>query len=225
MDNRLRWNGAIYHQKWEGLQFSYLGANSLTVIQNGRNAKINGIESDLNYTAGGLTLTLSAAYTDAKTSGNICNAAISIDPSPDCTGIIDENDPLDPTDDDVDFIVVPSGTRLPVTPKIKGSMIARYSWPMWSGKAHVQSVLAHQGSAPSNIRVADAALLGKIRGSTTMDLFAGYDWGKYSLELFGTNVFDSRNELSRSVGCSICTQVRVVRGRPQTFGLRGGIKF
>ncbi len=121
--------------------------------------------------------------------------------------------------------MVPSGTRLPVTPKLKGSMTARYSWPMWAGRSHVQGVLAHQGSAPSNIRVADAQLLGKIKASTTVDLFAGYDWGKYSLEMFGTNVFDNRNELSRSVGCSICTQVRIVAGRPQTFGIRAGMKF
>ena len=38
LGSRLRWNGAIYHQKWEDIQFSFLGLNSLTVIQNGRNA-------------------------------------------------------------------------------------------------------------------------------------------------------------------------------------------
>ncbi|MEO6433238.1 MAG: TonB-dependent receptor [Sphingomicrobium sp.] len=225
MGNRIRWNGAIYHQKWEGLQFSYLGPNSLTVIQNGRNANINGIESDVNYTNGGLSFSANAAYTNAKTSGNICNAAIVIDPSKDCTGIIDVNDPADPTDDDIDSIVVPSGTRLPVTPKFKGSVVARYSWPMWTGKAHVQGVVAHQSSAPSNIRVADAALLGKIDASTLVDMFVGYDWGRYNVELFGSNVFDERNQLSRSVGCGLCDQVRIVPGRPRTFGLRGGVKF
>ncbi len=50
--NRIRWNGAIYHQKWEGLQFSYLGPNSLTVIQNGRNANINGDRNRLQLCRG-----------------------------------------------------------------------------------------------------------------------------------------------------------------------------
>ncbi len=87
LGSRLRWNGAIYHQVWKDIQFSFLGLNSLTVIQNGRNARINGIESDINYSDGGLSLTAAAAYTDAKTKGNICNAAIVVDPSPDCSGL------------------------------------------------------------------------------------------------------------------------------------------
>ena len=38
------------------MQFSFLGENSLTVVQNGRDAKINGIETDINYLRGGLSL-------------------------------------------------------------------------------------------------------------------------------------------------------------------------
>jgi iron complex outermembrane receptor protein len=215
--SRVRWNGAIYHQKWEGIQFSYLGPNSLTVIQNGRKANVDGIESDINYVAGGLSLTLAGAYTHAKTSGNICRAAIVVDPSPDCSG---ERAPGKP-----DFIVVPSGTRLPITPKFKASATARYTWPMWTGHSHVQGVIAYQGSAPSDLDPAQNELQGNIKGSTVVDLFTGYDWGNYSVELFGTNIFDERNELSRLVVCSICTQVKIIPGRPRTIGLRAGVKF
>ncbi len=224
-DRRLRWNGAIYYQKWEDIQFSFLGLNSLTVIQNGRDARIKGIETDVNYTAGGLTLSAAAAYTDAKTRGNICDAAIEVDPSPDCTGVIDDNDTPDPSDDEFNSIVTPSGTRLPVTPKFKASATARYTWPMWIGNAHVQGGIAYQGSAPSDLDPAQDGLLGKIKSSTLIDLFAGYTWGNYSVELFGTNIFDERNELSRLVVCSICTQVKIVPGRPRTIGIRAGMKF
>lgn len=217
MGNRIRWNGAIYHQDWKDIQYSFLGLNSLTVIQNGRNARINGIESDLNYTGGGLSLTLAAAYTDAKTRGNICNAAITVDPSKDCSGVDSRGNP--------DFIVTPSGSRLPITPKFKGSATARYSWAMGPGKAHVQGVISHQSSAPSDLDPAKADLLGKLKSSTLVDLFAGYNWGSYSVEVFGSNIFDERNELSRFVVCSICTQVKIVPGRPRTFGLRAGMKF
>jgi outer membrane receptor protein involved in Fe transport len=217
LGSRIRWNGAIYHQRWSGLQFSYLGPNSLTVIQNGRDAKVDGIESDINYIAGGLSLTAAAAYTNAKTKGNICHAAIVIDPSADCTGL--------DTKGNADYIVTASGTRLPVTPKFKASATARYSWPMWAGKAHVQGVVAYQGSAPSDIRPDSAALVGKIRSSTLVDLFFGYDWGKYSAEIFASNVFDKRNDLSRFVNCSICDQVKIVPGRPRTIGLRLGSHF
>jgi outer membrane receptor protein involved in Fe transport len=215
--NRIRWNGAIYHQKWDGIQYSFLGPNSLTVIQNGRSANVDGIESDLNYIAGGFSPTAAAAYTNAKTKGNICHAAIVVDPTPDCSGLDSKGKP--------DFISIPSGTRLPITPKFKGSLTSRYTWPVWSGHAHVQGVLAYQGSAPSDLNPDQEALIGKIKSSTTVDLFAGYDWGNYNVELFGTNIFDERNQIARLVVCSICTQVKIIPGRPRTIGLRLGAKF
>ena len=217
MGSRLRWNGAIYYQDWQDIQDSVLGLNSLTVIQNGRDARIKGIETDINYTAGGLSLSLAAAYTDAKTRGNICNAAIVVDPSPDCSGLDSRGNP--------DFIVTPSGSRLPITPKFKGSATARYAWPVWAGRAHVQGVVSHQSSAKSDIDPVQAELLGRIKASTLVDLFAGYSWRNYNVELFGSNIFDERNELSRFVVCSICTQVKIVPGRPRTIGLRAGVKF
>ncbi len=96
---------------------------------------------------------------------------------------------------------------------------------MWSGHAHVQGALAYQGSAPSDLDPAQNELLGNIKSSTTLDLFTGYDWGRYSAELFATNVFDERDEIARLVVCSICTQVKIIPGRPRTFGLRLGAHF
>ena len=217
LGSRLRWNGAIFHEKWDGIQLSYLGPNSLTITQNGRGARVNGIETDVNYVSGGLSLTAAATYTHAKTKGNVCHAAISVDPTPDCSG-------KDSKGKD-DYIIVPSGTRLPVTPRFKASATARYQWPVWTGRAHVQGVLAYQGSAPSDIQPADYAVTGKIKGSSIVDLFAGYDWATYSVELFGTNIFDERNQLSRSVSCGGCSNVHIVVGRPRTIGLRAGMKF
>ncbi|MEO6255531.1 MAG: TonB-dependent receptor, partial [Sphingomicrobium sp.] len=104
----VRWNGAVYHQKWQKFQFSFLGESSLTVVQNGRDARINGIETDFNYVRDGLTLNAAAAYTDAKTKGNICNFAFG---NAQCSGLDANGDP--------DFVAAPSGTRLPVTPKLK----------------------------------------------------------------------------------------------------------
>ncbi|WP_155264981.1 TonB-dependent receptor [Sphingomonas segetis] len=211
------WNGAVYHQIWKKFQFSFLGENSLTVIQNGRDAKIDGLETDLSYVHGGLSLNAAAAFTDAKTSGAICHS--SVDPSADCSA-------------PGDWIVTPDGTRLPITPKFKGTATARYSWPMWLGKAHVQGSVTHQGSASVDVRRdADGEgsnpndVLGKLHSSTLVDLFFGYDWQNYSAELFATNLFDERNELSRFVACSVCTVAYVLPGRPRTFGLRLGTRF
>ncbi|MGJ3627660.1 TonB-dependent receptor domain-containing protein [Sphingomonas sp. MMS24-JH45] len=50
----------------------FLGENSFTVIQNGPDARIRGIEADANLTTGGLSLTASGSYTDAKTRTDLC---------------------------------------------------------------------------------------------------------------------------------------------------------
>jgi len=214
---RIQWNGAVYHQLWQSFQFAFLGENSLTVVQNGRDAKINGVETDVSYTAGGLSLRAAAAYTDAKTKGNICNLA---NGNSNCSG-------------PDDFIVTPSGTRLPITPKFKVTGTARYTWPMWTGRAHVQAGVAHQSSASADIRQdTDGSgmsnpndFLGRVKSSTLVDLFVGYDWQRYSVELYASNIFDERNELTRFVVCSICTSTKIVPGTPRTIGLRLGAKF
>jgi outer membrane receptor protein involved in Fe transport len=224
------WNGAIYHQIWKKFQFSFLGENSLTVIQNGRDAKVDGIETDLSYNQGPWNISAAAAYTDARTSGAICH--ISFDTARDCSTLF-INDPADPDDDDQDFIVTPSGARLPVTPKFKATATARYTWPLWTGKAHVQGAVAWQSSAKADIRNVDSIglnpndYLGRLHSYALVDLFAGYDWDKYSAELFVSNVFDERNERARFVACSICGLARtyVLPGRPRTIGLRLGTRF
>jgi outer membrane receptor protein involved in Fe transport len=224
----VRWNGAIYHQRWKAFQFSFLGQNSFTEIHNGKDANINGVETDVNYVSGGFTLNAAAAYTDAKTKGNIC-------------GVIDDTT----SDCSLSYTSVPDGSRLPVTPKFKGSATARYSWPAFDGvKAHVQAGIAYKGSARASLRsltplsgigfdctqvgfpTCDPNLwLGKIKSSTVVDLFAGLDWPRWNAELFVTNLFDSTDELSRGVNCGSCTRTLIVPGRPRTIGIRTGLKF
>jgi outer membrane receptor protein involved in Fe transport len=235
-DGRLRWNGAIYHQKWRKFQFSFLGANSFTEIHNGTDAKVNGVETDISYSSGGLSLTASAAYTDAKTKGNICGAVG--DTLPDCDLLLDDGGTADPSDDIHDFISVPSGRRLPITPKFKGAATARYSWHVLNdAKAHVQAGLAYQGSAPATLRTLIPIVgipptiqdpntwLGKVKSSTVFDLAAGIDWARYSVELYASNLFDEDVELTRGVACGSCMRTLIVPGQPRTIGLRLGAKF
>ena len=217
----VRWNGTIYHQIWKGFQFSFLGENSLTVIQNGRDAVANGIETDFSYVSGGLSLNAAAAFTDAKTKGNICES------------ILDDEACSDSS------IITPSGRRLPVTPRLKLSTSARYTWPILAGRAHLQGSLSYKSSASTDIRpeffgcglLATCQsgrtddIVGRLRNATLVDVAAGYDWSRFSFELFVSNLFDKRNDVSRFVVCSICDQTKVVAGRPQTIGLRVGTKF
>ena len=216
MGGAVHWNTAVYHQVWRKFQFSFLGLNSLTVIQNGRDARINGIESDISYTGGGLTLNAAAAINDAKTKGNICGSATS---DANCTG---------------DDTVAPSGTRLPITPRFKASASARYSWQAFGpAKAHVQLVIAHQSSASTSLRTFDPALggrdpntiLGRLGGYSLFDVATGLDWRNMNLELYVQNLFDKRNDLSRGTACSVCERTLIVPGTPRTIGLRAGYKF
>ncbi len=45
----LRFNGAVFWEEWEDFQFSFLGLNGLTQIQNAGQATIKGIEADLEW--------------------------------------------------------------------------------------------------------------------------------------------------------------------------------
>lgn len=209
-DGALRFNGALYRQNWSTFQFSFLGQNSFTQIQNGPDARINGIEADINWVpTEGLTLTAAAAYTDAKTRNNLC--AIN-EPTATCVGAGNS-------------ILAPKGTRLPITPKFKGNVTARYQFPLGSATGHVQTAVYHSGSASSDIRVADAATVGRLKSYTYADLAVGADWQDYSVELFIANLFDTRAQLSRGVACSVCTRSYVNVVTPQTIGLRVGTKF
>ena len=217
----LRLNGAIYQQDWDEFQFSFLGPNSFTVINNGPNARIRGIEMDVNYSADGLNLSAGASYTDAETRQNLCAIA---DPTYACTGA-------------GNYITAPSGTRLPITPKFKGNLSARYAFGIGEADAYVQAVVAHQSSAASDIRtnvqqvgtgafINPAALLGRLDSWTTVGLSFGMDWSNWTFQAFASNLFDERAEISRYQQCGSCGQrPYIVPNQPRTFGLRAGYRF
>ncbi len=219
----LRWNGAIYQQYWKNFQFSFLGPNSFTVINNGPNARIRGIETDISYSANGFNLTAAASYTDAVTRNNLCSIS---DPTFVCADTGNGN-----------FVAAPAGTRLPITPEFKGSMTARYTFDLGAGRAHVQSVFAYQSSASSDIRTAaietgtgalvnPAALQGRLPSYGTVGLSAGYDWSNWTFDLFVSNLFDERGQISRFLQCGSCYQrPYYVPVQPRTFGVRAGYHF
>ena len=209
-DGVIRLNGAIYQQDWKSFQFSYLGPNSFTVITNGPNARIRGFDMDVAVNAGPLSLTVAGAYTDAKTLQNLCHTFDPADINLTCGGATPD---------------APAGTRLPITPKWKMSGTARYTIPMGDAKSYVQLNGSYQGSAPSDLRIANNALQGNLKAFGTVNFAMGTDWSKYSLELFVANVLDERGDLSRFVQCGLCTRVYTVPINPRTIGLRLGAKF
>lgn len=205
-----RFNGAIYQQNWKKFQFSYLGANSFTEIHNGPDARIRGIDVDIAYNRGPLSLTVAAAYTDAKMTKNLCEID---DPTYACTG-------------PGNSISSPAGTRLPITPKFKISGTARYTAEMGSTKVYGQVNAAYQGSATSEVRAGPAATIGELPAFATVNLALGAELGSFDLELFVSNLFDERGQVSRFLSCGQCGQrPYVVPINPRTIGLRLGTNF
>lgn len=73
VDDRLRFNGAVFHEIWENFQYSVLGANGLTEITNSAEAEIDGLEMDLNWVlAEGWGISAGVAFIDAKLTQPYC---------------------------------------------------------------------------------------------------------------------------------------------------------
>ena len=227
-DRALKINGALFWQDWSAFQFAFLGQNSFTEIHNGPNARIKGIETDVNWTvAPGLTLSGSGTYTDANTRGVLCAVQGT---SGDCStpgpgGI-------------ANYVQAPSGTRLPITPQFKINGVARYETPLTETlKGHIQGVVVHAASAASDIRTLSfapgtgaaydpATSLGRLAAYTTFDFAVGLNWPFLSAEVVIENAFDKRAQLSRYEECGSCFQrPYVVANLPRTIGLRLGHSF
>ena len=201
--NRIRWNGALFYETWNDFQFSFLGANGLTEIRNAGKARMKGIETDINWlVADGLTLTGAAAYTDAE-----LNQDYVPDPSAPPEAL--------------------KGTSLPVTPKLKANLTARYAWTMGDSDAHVQGSLVQNGTAFPDLRIGDRAVIGRLPSSTTFDLTAGLDRGSWRVAAYVKNLFDDKGQNDRFVSCasSVCSRVYVIPIRPRTVGVRFGQDF
>jgi iron complex outermembrane recepter protein len=222
----MRLNGAIYEQRWNSFQFSFLGANSFTEIHNGPDARIRGFELDFAYNRGPVNFSLAASYNDTRTLQNLC---LLDDPSFTCTRLGPGGEP--------NLISAPAGIRLPVTPKFKLSGTLRYTGEVGTTKLYGQVNAAYQSSATSDIRTAvfevfsgnvinPAARLGNLPAFTTVNLSFGAEFEAFDLELFVTNLFDERGQISRFQQCGSCGQrPYAVPTQPRTIGIRAGIDF
>ena len=213
LDNSLRWNGAIYAERWENFQFSILGSQGLTEIKNAAQAQILGLESDIVWRpTAGLTLTGGIALTQAELADNYCGfLSPSGEPETNCAA------PL-----------APEGTELPTTPKVKANLIARYEFPVGEYEAHVQGAVVYVGETWTDLRLAERAIIGRQPDYATVDFTMGASRDDWDLTLFLNNAFDERGNVYRFAQCAeaVCGfQTYIVPSRPRTFGIRLGRKF
>jgi iron complex outermembrane recepter protein len=214
LDRKLRLNGAVFYEEWKDLQFGLVpvGNNGVTNTYNAGDARIYGIEGDFALSLGGLTLSGAGTYIDAKLATDFCQV--------DATGNIVCVTGTPPA--------APKGTRLPVQPKFKGSMTARYVVPMGSNDVFFQGTANYQGGTRTFLTNDDFAAVGPTKGFSTFDFSAGTSIGQFSVEAFIQNAFDKRGQLGLNTACSttICGDfARVYPTKPQIFGLKVGSKF
>jgi iron complex outermembrane recepter protein len=226
-NNHLRFNGAIFQEDWNNFQFSFLGPNSVTIIRNAGGARIKGIETSIDWAATDqLTFGGGISLMDAKLTSNFCNYA-------NATGGI-QTSTCNEYDSDGNLVAAhpfgaPSGQQLPTTPKFKGNLTARYTFPVMDWQVHAQGAMVYQSAVWADMRTVERAILGQQPAYALFDTTFGADKGPYSIELFVNNLFDRRAETYRYAECteSTCGQYAVYHGiyKPRLIGLRFSQKF
>ncbi len=218
-DHRVRFNGAIFYEKWKGVQLGVSGPNGITDIWNVGNAEVKGIESDVNWVAmENLDLTASATYVNAKTTTDFCGEQK--DKTAPDYGHLLQSCPGEAS--------APAGSRLPVTPAFKGNMTARYKFNVGDYKSFVQAAVLHQSSANSSLESEPESILGQTPGFTTADFSVGTAMANWSAEFYVENAFDERGQLNRfgECGADYCYQnARIYPIKPRIFGVKFGQKF
>ena len=202
-DNRLQFNGALFLQKWDDFQISFQGANGITQVDNGPSAEVNGLETQLQWLpTDDLLISASAAFYDSELKNDYKNIDGSIN--------------------------APKGTTLPITPKFKGNLIARYGFELGSFEAHVQGAVTHAGKSRARLRLDDYSVIGDSEANTMVDLSAGLSKDNYSVELFVQNAANEDAVLYKTSQCadSVCgVQPYGIRPQPRTIGLKFTQKF
>jgi outer membrane receptor protein involved in Fe transport len=213
LDDHLRWNGAVFEEKWKDFQFAVVGANGLTEIRNANQARIRGAESELAWAATyNLVISAGLAIYHASLTENYC-------------GTLDAND--NPITDCADPLAA-KGTELPITPKIKGNLTARYNFDLWSQAAYVQAAAFGVGRRRTDLRDLENSILGDLPGYGSVDLSTGIKYNQWSFDAYLKNAFDNRGQIARYSECqpTICGGTTyIIPIQPRTLGIRATYDF
>lgn len=212
-DRKLRINGAAYYMKWNKLQYTLapIGAVGVVNIYNSGDARIYGAEADIQLRLGGLTLSGTGTYTDAKLTTPFCS--INAVGNSDCS---------------LGTVAAPKGARLTVQPKFKGTGTARYDFDMAGTPTLVQGTILYQGGVKNFLATVDDLAVGRTKAFTTFDFSAGAELGQIKVEAFIQNAFDKRGILSKNTFCvpTYCgPSARAYPIKPQLFGIKVSQRF
>jgi outer membrane receptor protein involved in Fe transport len=220
-DRHLRWNAAVFDEEWKDFQFSFLGPNSLTIIENGGNARIRGIENEIEFVVtSNLTVSTNFTFLDPRLTENYCGQqGVTV-----CPNLVTPNN-FGPA---LIGPQAPAGTNLPITPKFKGNVVARYTFDQigtWQPFGQVSWI--YQSKSTPLLRLDEAATTGVQPAYGLVDIAAGVHQANMTIQLVVTNVADRLAELSRftQTNPAVDSQAYVIPAQPRTIALKFGQKF
>ena len=223
--NRFRFNGALFMLEWDDFQYSFTGLNGLTNVTNAGGARINGLETDIEWAAtDDLLVSAGLSILDAQLTEDFCQE-LNDDtgqppPSAECLP--------DPEGPDPNFSpFAPDGTDLPVVPDYKVNLTARYSFEVGAFDAFVQGSFVYQDSTNPSLLPSENEIIGVNDAYSLADFSAGFGRDSFNVTVFLANAFDERADIARFVTCraDICSRPYVITNQPRTFGVRFGQKF
>ena len=222
-NHRLRWNGALFWEDWKNFQFSFLGPSSLTIITNGGNARIKGIENEFEWAVtNDFLVTSSFTFLDPRLTQSYCGEqGVTNCPT------LQTTEPFLPGGV-LTGPLAPAGTNLPVTPKFKGNLVARYTFHTVDGWAPFgQASMVYQAQTAPLLRVDYTESLGMQPAYALVDLAAGVEQHGLTIQLFVTNVADRRAQLTRFTSISPVndSQVYIIPSQPRTIAIRLAQRF
>ena len=204
-DRILSFDFAAFYIDWDNIQL-LATEGGFNFNANGGGAKSEGFEfSATARPVLGLSLTANGAYTNAKLTTDTLIGGL-------------------------------EGDRLPFTPKFSGAVIADYEWMVSdSVEAHIGGSLRHVSSQSASFDATYRAANGRQReipSYDVIDLSAGLDFGRFTLEAFVNNLGNSRGRTS-TTGTDVFGGFPLFPGgaigtgilRPRTFGAALGVEM
>jgi iron complex outermembrane receptor protein len=192
---------AAFHIDWDDIQL-LARVNGVGINTNAGGAESDGVEATLMVRpVDHLKLSLTGAYTDAKLT------------------------------EDTDELLVGGreGDRLPYTPKISYSASADYDWPLADERSAYFGVsFSHLDDVPAAFDPAFVAENDRQRflpAYDVLDLRAGWDFGKVSVELFGRNLTDDDGKTSDASGNTPNGAIATGVIRPRSYGVTVTAEF
>jgi iron complex outermembrane receptor protein len=201
-DDRVQFNGSIYKVNWDNIQVSQFDSQNisiLTVIDNGGDAEITGIEVDLIWAATDkLMLFGAASYNDTELTY--------VDPA---------------------FAVVMAdiGSPLPLTPKTQFSLRGRYDWELASSHyVYMQAGVKYAGEAINSLvdTINEPNTIQEAYTLVDASVGLGHAQKGWRTELFIRNLTDERAQLHINRQDFI---ERTTTNRPRTIGVRVSYDF